>query len=173
MMASTTSPRSSTRPRPAILAVGKPSQQEPVVVGGELKTGWRMKVTLTCDHRVIDGAVGAAFLAVLRRYVETPSLLLVSDRAPRGEPQPRRPILLLGGGTLDFDVIVIGAGPGGYPAAIRGAQLGLRTACVEKERARRRLPELGLHPRPRRCSRPPSSPTRSATPTTSGSPPGR
>src|SRR5829696_7609906 len=31
----------------------------------------------------------------------------------------------------DFDVIVIGAGPGGYVAAIRGAQLGLKTACVE------------------------------------------
>src|SRR3954469_486406 len=31
----------------------------------------------------------------------------------------------------DFDVIVIGAGPGGYVAAIRAAQLGLRTACVE------------------------------------------
>ncbi len=33
----------------------------------------------------------------------------------------------------DYDVIVVGAGPGGYPAAIRGAQLGLRTACIEKE----------------------------------------
>ena len=33
-----------------------------------------------------------------------------------------------------FDVIVIGAGPGGYPAAIRCAQLGLKTACVEKEK---------------------------------------
>ena len=32
-----------------------------------------------------------------------------------------------------FDVIVIGAGPGGYPAAIRAAQLGLSTACIEKE----------------------------------------
>jgi dihydrolipoamide dehydrogenase len=32
-----------------------------------------------------------------------------------------------------FDLVVIGAGPGGYPAAIRGAQLGLKTACVEKE----------------------------------------
>jgi pyruvate dehydrogenase E2 component (dihydrolipoamide acetyltransferase) len=63
-------------PEAAILAVGKVAQ-EPVVVGGKLETGWRMKVTLTCDHRVIDGAVGAAFLAVLRRYVETPSLLLV------------------------------------------------------------------------------------------------
>ncbi len=34
----------------------------------------------------------------------------------------------------DYDVIVIGAGPGGYPAAIRGAQLGLKVACVEREK---------------------------------------
>ncbi|HEX5938952.1 MAG TPA: FAD-dependent oxidoreductase, partial [Dehalococcoidia bacterium] len=34
----------------------------------------------------------------------------------------------------DFDVVVIGGGPGGYVAAIRAAQLGLRTALVEKER---------------------------------------
>jgi len=34
-----------------------------------------------------------------------------------------------------FDLIVIGAGPGGYPAAIRGAQLGFKVACVERERA--------------------------------------
>lgn len=37
--------------------------------------------------------------------------------------------------TQDFDLIVIGAGPGGYVAAIRGAQLGLKVACVEKEAA--------------------------------------
>jgi dihydrolipoamide dehydrogenase len=34
----------------------------------------------------------------------------------------------------DYDVLVIGAGPGGYPSAIRAAQLGLKTACVEKEK---------------------------------------
>ena len=34
--------------------------------------------------------------------------------------------------SADYDVIVIGAGPGGYVAAIRAAQLGLKTACVEK-----------------------------------------
>src|SRR3990170_2858540 len=33
-----------------------------------------------------------------------------------------------------FDLIVVGAGPGGYPAAIRGAQLGFKVACVERER---------------------------------------
>ena len=34
----------------------------------------------------------------------------------------------------DFDLIVIGTGPGGYVAAIRGAQLGMKVACVEKEK---------------------------------------
>ena len=34
---------------------------------------------------------------------------------------------------MDFDIIIIGSGPGGYVAAIRAAQLGLKVACVEKE----------------------------------------
>ena len=33
-----------------------------------------------------------------------------------------------------YDLVVVGAGPGGYPAAIRGAQLGFKVACVERER---------------------------------------
>lgn len=63
-------------PESAILAVGS-LLQVPVVVGGQLSVGWRLKVTMSCDHRVIDGAVGAAFLQSVRRYVECPSLLLV------------------------------------------------------------------------------------------------
>lgn len=63
-------------PEAAILAVGN-IEQVPVVVDGALTMGWRMKVTMTCDHRVIDGAVGAAFLQTLRKYVEAPTLLLV------------------------------------------------------------------------------------------------
>jgi len=51
--------------------------QEPVVVDGELGVGWRLRVTMTCDHRVIDGALGARFLQALRRYVEHPELLVV------------------------------------------------------------------------------------------------
>ena len=35
---------------------------------------------------------------------------------------------------VDFDLIVIGAGPGGYVAAIRAAQLGIKVACIEKEK---------------------------------------
>ncbi len=63
-------------PASAILAVGAIAQV-PVVTDGELTTGWRMRVTMTCDHRVIDGATGAEFLSVLRRYVEAPALMLL------------------------------------------------------------------------------------------------
>ena len=46
-----------------------------------------------------------------------------------------------------FDLIVIGAGPGGYVAAIRAAQLGMKVACIEKRATlRRHLPEHRLHP---------------------------
>ena len=46
-----------------------------------------------------------------------------------------------------YDLVVIGAGPGGYVAAIRAAQLGMKVACVEKRAdARRHLPERRLHP---------------------------
>ncbi|MEN0060926.1 MAG: dihydrolipoamide acetyltransferase family protein [Myxococcota bacterium] len=65
-------------PESAILAVGG-IEQVPVVVDGELTTGWRMKATMTCDHRVIDGAVGAQFLQTLRKYVENPWLALHPD----------------------------------------------------------------------------------------------
>ncbi|NCG20984.1 MAG: hypothetical protein GWP91_18395, partial [Rhodobacterales bacterium] len=62
-------------PEAAILAVGG-INQVPVVVDGGFEVGHRMKVTMTCDHRVIDGAVGASFLQTLRKYVESPWLLL-------------------------------------------------------------------------------------------------
>ncbi len=61
-------------PEAAILAAGS-VQQVPVVQNGVVTVGWRMKVTMSCDHRVIDGAVGAAFLKLLRRFVEAPALL--------------------------------------------------------------------------------------------------
>jgi pyruvate dehydrogenase E2 component (dihydrolipoamide acetyltransferase) len=63
-------------PEAAILAVGRMAQV-PVVVNGQLAVGWRFDVTMTCDHRVLDGAVGAKFLAALKRYVESPALALI------------------------------------------------------------------------------------------------
>jgi pyruvate dehydrogenase E2 component (dihydrolipoamide acetyltransferase) len=47
------------------------------VVDGQLAVGWRLKATMTCDHRVVDGALGARFLQVLRRYVESPAMLVL------------------------------------------------------------------------------------------------
>ncbi len=65
-------------PEAAILAVGA-LEEVPVVKDGILSTGFRMRVTMTCDHRVIDGAVGASFLKTLRKYVENPWLALQPD----------------------------------------------------------------------------------------------
>lgn len=61
-------------PEAAILAVGG-IQQEMVMRDGIWTGAHRMRVTMTCDHRVIDGAVGAGFLQTLRNYVENPENL--------------------------------------------------------------------------------------------------
>ncbi len=63
-------------PESAILAVGAVKKQ-PVVVDDELTIGHRMKVTLSSDHRVVDGALAAQFLAEVRRLLESPISLLV------------------------------------------------------------------------------------------------
>lgn len=59
----------------AILAVGA-IRDEAVVVDGKLEPGKRMRVNLACDHRVMDGAVGAQFLVTLRGYLEQPLAML-------------------------------------------------------------------------------------------------
>jgi pyruvate dehydrogenase E2 component (dihydrolipoamide acetyltransferase) len=63
-------------PEGAILAVGA-IVEKPVVVQGQLAVGKRMRVTLSCDHRVMDGAMGARFLADLKALLEAPLGLLV------------------------------------------------------------------------------------------------
>jgi pyruvate dehydrogenase E2 component (dihydrolipoamide acetyltransferase) len=62
-------------PEGAILAIGG-IRSEPVVEGDQLVAGKRMKLTLSCDHRVVDGAVGAEFLAALRKILEQPTQIL-------------------------------------------------------------------------------------------------
>lgn len=62
-------------PDACILAVGGISQ-EPVVKGGQVVPGNVMNVTLSCDHRVVDGATGAAFLQTLKSLLEEPLRML-------------------------------------------------------------------------------------------------
>lgn len=63
-------------PQAAILAVGS-VKQRPVVRDGALAVGYTMAVTLSCDHRVIDGALGGRFLADVKRRLENPAALLL------------------------------------------------------------------------------------------------
>ena len=62
-------------PEAGILAVGT-IEQKPVVHQGELVPRRRMRVTMSCDHRVIDGATGAAFLRTLKTMLENPLALV-------------------------------------------------------------------------------------------------
>ncbi len=62
-------------PDACILAVGA-IREEAVVKNGQVIPGHRMKVTLSCDHRVVDGATGSAFLQTLRMMLEQPVTML-------------------------------------------------------------------------------------------------
>jgi pyruvate dehydrogenase E2 component (dihydrolipoamide acetyltransferase) len=62
-------------PESAILAIGG-IETKPVFIDGEFEPRRRMRVTMSCDHRVIDGAVGARFLQTLRQLLESPMMML-------------------------------------------------------------------------------------------------
>ncbi len=63
-------------PQGGILAVGA-GEQRPVVKNGALAVATVMSCTLSCDHRVVDGAVGAQFLAAFKKLVEDPLTMLL------------------------------------------------------------------------------------------------
>ena len=63
-------------PEAGILAVGA-VEEIPVVEAGQVVVRSRMKITMSCDHRVIDGALGATFLATLKGMLEEPAAILV------------------------------------------------------------------------------------------------
>jgi pyruvate dehydrogenase E2 component (dihydrolipoamide acetyltransferase) len=63
-------------PDACILAVGG-IMQKPVVKNGQIVPGNTMKVTLSCDHRVVDGAVGSAFLQTFKSFIENPITMFV------------------------------------------------------------------------------------------------
>lgn len=63
-------------PDACILAVGRTAATPVVADNGDLEIKQIMKLTLSCDHRVVDGAVGARFLQTLKDYIEQPALML-------------------------------------------------------------------------------------------------
>ena len=63
-------------PEAGIIAVGS-IVQRPVVVGGSVVPRRRLRITMSCDHRVIDGATGAAFLQTLKQMLENPLAMLL------------------------------------------------------------------------------------------------
>jgi pyruvate dehydrogenase E2 component (dihydrolipoyllysine-residue acetyltransferase) len=63
-------------PEAGIIAVGS-IVQKPVVVDGQVASRRRLRLTMSCDHRVIDGATGAAFLRTLKQMLENPLAMLL------------------------------------------------------------------------------------------------
>ncbi|XAE59336.1 2-oxo acid dehydrogenase subunit E2 [Termitidicoccus mucosus] len=63
-------------PNSAILGVGT-TVTKPVVKNGAIVIGQTMTLTLSCDHRVVDGALGAQYMSALKAILENPALLLV------------------------------------------------------------------------------------------------
>ena len=58
-------------PQAMILTTGV-IKEAPVVEDGKLAVGLRMKMTLSCDHRAVDGAIGAEFLGYIKKILEAP-----------------------------------------------------------------------------------------------------
>ena len=63
-------------PQSCILAVAR-AVEKPIVEHSQIKIAHMMNVTLSSDHRCVDGAVGAEFLKALRRYIEHPVLMVL------------------------------------------------------------------------------------------------
>ncbi len=63
-------------PEAGIVAVGQ-VEEVPVALDGEVVVRPRMKVTMGCDHRVVDGATGAKFLQTLKAMLEEPATILL------------------------------------------------------------------------------------------------
>ena len=64
-------------PNAAILSIGATIRKPVVAENGTIVAGDRMHLGLSCDHRVVDGAVGASYLAALKELIENPSLMLL------------------------------------------------------------------------------------------------
>ena len=120
-------------PQTGILGMHK-IQDRPVVVDGQIVVRPMMYLALSYDHRLIDGQEAVRFLGRNQGNAR-------GSRSNSARPVTHR--LGAFAMTTGYDVIVIGAGPAGYHAAIRSAQLGLKTACIDKSLDAAGKPVLG------------------------------
>jgi pyruvate dehydrogenase E2 component (dihydrolipoamide acetyltransferase) len=63
-------------PQATILAVGT-GEERAIVKDGKVTVATQMKITLSCDHRAVDGALGAVFISAIKQYLESPTAMLV------------------------------------------------------------------------------------------------
>jgi pyruvate dehydrogenase E2 component (dihydrolipoamide acetyltransferase) len=63
-------------PQSCIIAVGA-GEERPVVINGKIEIATMMTVTMSCDHRVVDGATGAKFLQTFKQFIEEPASMLL------------------------------------------------------------------------------------------------
>ncbi|MDP9205057.1 MAG: 2-oxo acid dehydrogenase subunit E2 [Gemmatimonadota bacterium] len=63
-------------PEVGIVAIGG-VEEKPVVIDGQLEIRQRIRVTMSCDHRAVDGATGAKFIQTVKRYIENPLSLII------------------------------------------------------------------------------------------------
>jgi dihydrolipoamide dehydrogenase len=129
----------------AILAVAS-AIPTPVADGDAVRIRSIMRLTLTADHRIVDGAMAARFLGALRNRLEnmTTSTLdlpaarpAAADSIEDGTAAKRATAPVqsrVDHGPDSFDLVVLGAGTGGYSAAFRAAQLGLKVALVDEDK---------------------------------------
>lgn len=101
-------------PQAAILAVGK-IEERPVIKGNRLVTRAIAKMTLSADHRILDGAVAAEFLTDLKAALEQPAPVVQEIKEP-------------------IRIAIIGGGFAGYTAALRASELGAQVLLVEKHK---------------------------------------
>ena len=115
-------------PEVAVLGMGRIAER-PLVEDGRVVVRPAVNLSLTFDHRAVDGAPAAAFLAtVAARLEDPPGDWFLGGRAQPPAPRRARPT-----GDDGFDLVIIGAGPAGYAAAVHGAERGARVALIEAE----------------------------------------
>ena len=112
-------------PQSAILGVHA-TKDRAVVENGQIVVRPMNYLAMSYDHRIIDGREAVLGLVAMKEALEDPARLLVRHLTRRTCSSERIHM------SKQFDVVVIGGGPGGYIAAIRAAQLGFNVACIDE-----------------------------------------